>query len=130
MKIIYRDTDLPFDKPKAEALAMIAAGLAEAYVEPAPVRRPDAQFGVHVWAQNKQPYIAASCSGCGNKAQFSGPPSHKTAVFRHCGIADSIPSHIAEEYAERLKKWKPIKKEFVPEYNDAKPEFLRHDNNF
>jgi hypothetical protein len=108
VKIYYAGTpEVPFNKPRAEAEAMIAAGIAVAYVEPASVRRPDAQFAVHVWSLDKQPYIGASCSGCGNKAQFSGPNAHKTQVFRHCGVTNQIPEDVAAEYAERRSKWKP-----------------------
>jgi hypothetical protein len=125
MKIYYAGTpEVPFNKPRAEAEAMIAAGIAFKYVEPQPVRKPDAQFAVQIWALDKQPYIAASCPGCGNKAQFSGPNAHKTQVFRHCGVTDSIPEHIAEDYAERAAKWKPNKKRFVPDFAAAdKPKF-------
>jgi hypothetical protein len=109
MKIYYAGTpEVPFNKPRAEAEAMIAAGIAFAYVEPAPVRRPDAQFAVQLWKKyGNEPYIAASCSGCGTKNQFSGPTAYKTCVFRHCGITDSIPEDVAAKYAEVRSKWKP-----------------------
>jgi hypothetical protein len=107
MRIYFAGSpEIPFNKPKEEAEAMIAAGLAFKYVEPQPAHKPDAQFGVQIWAFDKQPYIAASCNGCGNKAQFSGPTAHKTSVFRHCGVADKIPEHIAEHYAELRAKWR------------------------
>jgi hypothetical protein len=109
MKIFYEGTpEVPFNKPRAEAEAMIAAGIAFKYVEPIPVRKPDANFAVQVWSLDNQPFIAASCNGCGNKAQFSGPTAHRTQVFRHCGITDAIPEDVAADYAERRSKWKPM----------------------
>jgi hypothetical protein len=125
MKIYYAGTpEVPFNKPRAEAEAMIASGIAFAYIEPQPVRTPDAHFAVQIWKIGNQPYIAASCNGCGNKAQFSGPSAHRTQVFRHCGVTDAIPEHIAEDYAERFKKWKPTKKAFVPDFAAVdKPKF-------
>jgi hypothetical protein len=108
MKIYYAGTpEVPFNKPRAEAEAMIAAGIAFAYVAPAPpARKPDAQFAVHRTTRSKQPFIAASCNSCGSKAQFTGPTAHKTQVFRHCGVTDAVPEHIAEQYAKLRAKWK------------------------
>jgi hypothetical protein len=99
--------EIPFNKPKAEAEAMIAAGLAFKYVEPVPVRTPKAHFTVQILPQSKEPYIAASCSGCSNKVQFHGPTAHKTQVFRHCGITDAVPERVADFYAKLRAKWKP-----------------------
>jgi hypothetical protein len=121
MKIFYAGTpEVPFNKPRAEAEAMIAAGIAFAYVAPAaPVREPDAQFAVHRTTLSKQPFIAASCNSCGSKAQFTGPTAHKTQVFRHCGVTDSIPEHIAEEYAKLRAKWKAL----TPQTTEKLPSF-------
>jgi hypothetical protein len=121
MKIFYAGTpEVPFNKPRAEAEAMITAGIAFAFVAPAvPVRRPDAQFAVHRTTLSKQPFIAASCNSCGSRAQFTGPNAHKTQVFRHCGVTDSIPEHVAEEYAKlRAKRKVP-----TPQTTEKLPSF-------
>jgi hypothetical protein len=121
MKIFYAGSpEVPFNKPRAEAEAMIASGIAFLYVEPAPVRKPDAQFAVQIWSNNNEPYVAASCNGCGNKAQFSGPSAHRTQVFRHCGITDQIPEDVAAEYVRRRAQWTP-KKPVAPEAGTAIP---------
>jgi hypothetical protein len=108
MKIYYAGTpEVPFNKPRAEAEAMISAGIAFAYVALAPpVRKPDAQFAVHRTTLSKQPFIAASCNSCGSKAQFTGPTAHKTQFFRHCGVTDAVPEHIAEQYGNLRAKWR------------------------
>jgi hypothetical protein len=107
MKILYKDTKLPFDKPRAEALAMIAAGLAEAYVESAPVRVPKTTWSLQAWSYNDEPYINAACATCGQRVQMSGPSAHRTQVFQHCGVAEKVPSHLQEQYVERRKKFVP-----------------------
>jgi len=86
---------------------MIQAGIAQPYVEAAPARLPDAKWAVSVWSIDKQPYIAASCSSCGNRVQFTGPTAHRTQQFRHCGVSENAPEHIQEQYVEQRANWKP-----------------------
>jgi hypothetical protein len=120
MRIYFAGSpEVPFNKPRAEAQAMVAAGIAFKYVEPSPVRMPDAQFAVQIATFDNEPFITASCSGCSNKARFTGPTCHKTQVFRHCGITDQIPEDIAEHYAELRSKWNP--KPVAPEVSTAIP---------
>jgi hypothetical protein len=116
MKIYYKDApEIPFHKPRVEAEAMIAAGIAFAYVKPAPVRKPDAHFAVQIWKIDNQPFIAAWCNGCATKNQFSGPTAHRTSVFRHCGVTDAVPQDITADYTERRARWAKAQKAVAPE---------------
>jgi hypothetical protein len=108
MKIAYiASPNFPFHKPRPEAEAMIQAGIAQPFVEAAPARLPDAKWAVSVRSIDKQPYIAASCSSCGNRVQFTGPTAHRTQQFRHCGVSENAPEHIQEQYVEQRANWKP-----------------------
>lgn len=112
MQIYYKDApEIPFHKPRQEAQAMIAAGVACAYTAPAaPVRVPKTTWGIAVRKYNNEPYISAKCASCNGAVQMSGPNAHKTQVFSHCGVAEKVPSQLGEQYVERRKKFvfKPI----------------------
>jgi hypothetical protein len=52
------------------------------------------------------PYIYAYCPNCGFKQTSEGPTAHKTCVFRHCGLGESVPAHIQREYEVALNAYK------------------------
>ena len=109
LKIFYPNRpDVSFNKPRPEAEALIAAGLAKPWVNP--VRVPNAKFVVCTDALTFEPYINSSCGTCGNRNQHYGKTAHLTQQFRHCGVVDAVPEQVGEEYVRRRNAWKPTPK--------------------
>jgi len=102
----------PFDAPSGLAEALIAAGTAEKYEEPAPKKLPpDTEWRVvrepmrcNDGVSFNSSYISARCHTCQQAIQMSGPTCHRTQQFRHCGIAESVPDNIAREYTKALRE--------------------------
>jgi hypothetical protein len=116
MKIVLNDApDFPFDKPRPEAQAMIAAGIARAYVPPEPVKKPRVtNWQLKRFDFDGAPYIRVSCTGCGNTANISGPTAHRTQKFIHCGIAESVPEFIQADYEVAKPKTRQERDKSVP----------------
>jgi hypothetical protein len=104
----------PYDLPRQQAEAMIAAGMAKAYVAPVVTRVPKAKWGLERRQIDGRPYISVKCESCNTARQTAA--SAATKSFQHCGINEPVPSHIAAEYERVFGKWKPR-----PEPKEATP---------
>lgn len=103
MKVQSLRTKEVFDFEANIARAFIASGTHIAYVDPKPVRVPNTTWKV-VWLPAQQfiprePAITAECKSCDGKILITGPNAHRTQSFRHCGVTEPIPRHIAAQYA-------------------------------
>ena len=92
-----------FDLDANVARALIASGTHVEYKPVEPVRVPNttwatgwipAQLGIP-----REPVITATCTTCSGAQRMTGPTAHKTQKFLHCGVTESVPRHIAAQYA-------------------------------
>lgn len=105
-----------FHKPAGEAAYLISTGKFEKCEAPlTPKTYPEMKWAVRdgdpVDDMAYPPSIFYSCGACGNPGRISGP-SATAQIIRHCGVAESVPEHIAAEYTKRraayLKRY-PVK---------------------
>src|SRR5258708_21260213 len=132
MKIQAKQGDRSvFDLEATVARALIASGTHVAYVAPEPVRTPNttwktgwlpAQLGFA--PEPAITYCCATCMAGSRPGMMTGPTVHRTGVFRHCGVTETVPRHIAAQYACMRKQLADRQKVREQSSEVKKPHFL------
>src|SRR6266851_1285847 len=93
-----------FDLDSKVARALIAAGSHVEYIPTEPVRVPNTTWKVG-WLPAQlgfatEPAITYCCATCmagSRPGTMTGPTVHRTGVFRHCGVIETVPRDIAAQ---------------------------------
>jgi len=108
MLIRYKNNGIEKHVANEVGLGFIDAGLAEEIKPEVDRRHPDTNWkvvdGNFVGDFQWSPGLVYKCATCGNGAVSHGPNAHKIQ-FRHCGIVESVPQDIANEYLRRREAY-------------------------
>jgi hypothetical protein len=94
-----------FDAPRGIGLALIQAGVVDAFVEPAPKIDPEVKWSL-IGSYDRDLFFNADCPVCKNVATFAEP----STPFRHCARLDYAPDDLVAKLRAQVAQKKPARK--------------------